>query len=162
MYFSQSGLPEGWVERQSNSRPGRSYFYNTVTGESVWERPTAPAKKPGGGGSGKVQASHILVKHRDSRNPSSWKEPVVTRTKEEALRMIQDYRRRIVAGEVTFEQLATTESHCSSAKRGGDLGPFGRGEMQKPFEDATYALEVGQISEPVDTASGIHLILRTA
>lgn len=86
----------------------------------------------------------------------------MTRTKEEALRMIRTYRDCIMSGQATFEELAATESHCGSAKRGGDLGPFGPGEMQKPFEDATYALEVGELSEPVDTASGIHIILRTA
>jgi NIMA-interacting peptidyl-prolyl cis-trans isomerase 1 len=153
------------VERTSSSRAGKVYFYNAATGESVWERPAGAANKArntSGSSSGKVQASHILVKHRDSRNPSSWKEPVVTRSKDEALRMVQAYRERIVSGQVTFEALAASESHCSSAKRGGDLGPFGRGEMQKPFEDATYALAVGEISEPVDTASGMHIILRTA
>jgi NIMA-interacting peptidyl-prolyl cis-trans isomerase 1 len=155
------------VERKSSSRPGRVYYYNAATGESLWERPAASAPAPkksssSSSSSGKVQASHLLVKHRGSRNPSSWKEPVVTRSKEEALAMVQAYRQRIVSGEVTFEALAATESHCSSAKRGGDLGPFGRGEMQKPFEDATYALAVGEVSEPIDTASGIHIILRTA
>jgi NIMA-interacting peptidyl-prolyl cis-trans isomerase 1 len=140
------------------------YYYNAATGESLWERPTgaAAAPKKAAPASGKVQASHILVKHKGSRNPSSWKEPVVTRSKDEALAMVRAYRERIASGQVTFAELAATESHCSSAKRGGDLGPFGRGEMQKPFEDATYALAVGEVSEPVDTASGIHIILRTA
>ena len=49
-----------------------------------------------------------------------------------------------------------------SAKQGGDLGQFGRGQMQKPFEDATYALAVGALSGIVDTESGVHIILRTA
>ena len=39
----------------------------------------------------------------------------------------------IVSGEVTFAELASTESDCSSAKRGGDLGPFGRGQMQSKY-----------------------------
>lgn len=72
-----------------------------------------------------------------------------------------EFRRQIVSGEKTFEELASQYSDCSSAKRGGDLGPFGRGQMQKPFEDASYALNVGELSEPVWTDSGVHIILRT-
>ena len=44
---------------------------------------------------------------------------------EEALAMIQAYREQVASGAADFGQLASTESHCSSAKRGGDLGPFG-------------------------------------
>ncbi|PNW72347.1 hypothetical protein CHLRE_16g671900v5 [Chlamydomonas reinhardtii] len=109
----------------------------------------------------RVRASHLLVKHKDVRRPSSWKEPVVTRTREEALAMIEHFHSMLVKGEVEFAALAAQESHCSSAKRGGDLGEFGRGEMQKPFEDATYALKVGELSGPVFSDSGVHLILRT-
>jgi NIMA-interacting peptidyl-prolyl cis-trans isomerase 1 len=109
----------------------------------------------------KVRASHLLVKHCGSRNPSSWKEPTITRSEDEAFEMVEAYRRRIVAGE-SFAELAATASDCSSAKRGGDLGPFGRGMMQREFEEATYALQVGELSQPVFTASGIHIILRTA
>ena len=54
-------------------------------------------------------------------------------------------------------------SDCSSAKNGGDLGWFGRGKMQKPFEDAAFSLEIGEMSsDPVMTASGCHLLLRVA
>ncbi|KAH6946281.1 hypothetical protein HPB50_012666 [Hyalomma asiaticum] len=72
------------------------------------------------------------------------------------------YREQIVSGKATFEELASQLSDCSSAKRKGDLGTFGRGAMQKPFEDAAFALSVGELSEPVFTESGVHLILRTA
>ncbi|KAL9158917.1 hypothetical protein ABFS82_08G100400 [Erythranthe guttata] len=114
----------------------------------------------------KVKASHILIKHQGSRRKSSWKDPdgrvISATTREEAVSQLQDLRRDIQSGDASFKDLAAKHSHCSSAKRGGDLGPFGRGQMQKPFEEAAFALKVGEISEIVDTESGVHIILRTA
>jgi len=72
------------------------------------------------------------------------------------------YREQIVSGRASFAELAQKFSDCSSARRGGDLGPFGRGAMQRPFEQAAFALKVGELSEPVTTDSGVHIILRTA
>lgn len=63
---------------------------------------------------------------------------------------------------VRFKKIASEFSDCSSAKRGGDLGAFGRQQMQKPFEDAAFALKIGEMSEITDTESGFHLILRIA
>ena len=71
-------------------------------------------------------------------------------------------RDAIVSGKQKFEDIASVESDCSSAKQGGDLGSFERGKMQKPFEDASFALKVGELSGIVDTDSGVHIILRTA
>ena len=65
---------------------------------------------------------------------------------EEALAKIQQFQQQLTSGHADFASLATQESHCSSAKRGGDLGEFGPGQMQKPFEQATYALKVQQSS----------------
>ena len=61
-----------------------------------------------------------------------------------------------------FEELALQHSKCPSGNNGGSLGTFGRGQMVKPFEDAAFALEVGQISAPIQTQFGYHLIKRTA
>ncbi|KAL9989542.1 hypothetical protein ACROYT_G004104 [Oculina patagonica] len=148
-----SGLPSGWVEKVSKST-GKTYYFNSRTNESTWEKPTE-------GASDQVRASHLLVKHTESRRPSSWKQEKITRSKDEALEIIKGYRKRIVSGETTLQELASTESDCSSARKEGDLGFFGPGQMQKPFEEATFALEIGELSEPVFTDSGIHLILRT-
>ena len=72
------------------------------------------------------------------------------------------FREKIASGQCKFEELASQYSDCSSARNGGDLGEFGRGQMQKPFEDAGFSMKVGDLSNPVWTDSGVHIILRTA
>jgi len=57
------------------------------TKDSQWERPEKPASNLPG--PEQVQCSHILVKHKDSRRPSSWREENITRTKEEAREILQ-------------------------------------------------------------------------
>ncbi|KAL6584304.1 hypothetical protein OROMI_003593 [Orobanche minor] len=113
----------------------------------------------------KVRAFHILIKHQDSRSKSSWKDPegrlISVTTREEAVSQLEALRDLILTGDASFQDLASLHSHCKSAKRGGDLGSFGRGQMQKPFEEASFALKVGEISDIVDTNSGVHIIMRT-
>ncbi|ODV88855.1 hypothetical protein CANCADRAFT_3498 [Tortispora caseinolytica NRRL Y-17796] len=174
---AQSGLPANWEVRFSRSRK-LPYYYNSQTQESQWVPPTntdgeklkqyMASKYPpetntaASGRSEKVRASHLLVKHKDSRRPSSWKQAEIVRTKDQARELLQNYRDRITAGEISFADLASTESDCSSARKGGDLGFFGAGEMQKSFEDAAFALEVGELSPIIESDSGLHIILRTA
>jgi peptidyl-prolyl cis-trans isomerase NIMA-interacting 1 len=93
----------------------------------------------------RVRVRHLLVKHRESRRPSSWKEPHITRTIEDALALIEGFREQIASGRVSFEDLAARESHCNSARAGGDLGFFTRGKMQPPFEKVSFALQVRKI-----------------
>jgi len=112
-----------------------------------------------------VGCCHLLVKHKDSRRPSSWKEEEITRTAEEAVTMIKEYKKEIEGSddvEAKFKELASKNSDCNSHSRGGDLGKFKKGKMQKPFEECAFALKVGELSDPVDTASGVHLIYRTS
>ncbi|KAG8523194.1 Peptidyl-prolyl cis-trans isomerase NIMA-interacting 1 [Galemys pyrenaicus] len=146
---------------------GRVYYFNHITNASQWERPTGNSSsggnssKNGQGEPSRVRCSHLLVKHSQSRRPSSWRQEKITRTKEEALELINGYIQKIKSGEEDFESLASQFSDCSSAKARGDLGAFSRGQMQKPFEDASFALRTGEMSGPVFTDSGIHIILRT-
>lgn len=132
---------------------------NIFTKESQWDLPTEAAKKESSTPS-EIRCSHLLVKHKGSRRPSSWRQETITRTKEEAQEVLEEYRKQIEDGEATLDELAEKYSDCSSAKRGGDLGVFGRGQMQKPFEEAAFNLKVGQLSKIVDTDSGLHIILR--
>ncbi|KAJ1408806.1 Peptidyl-prolyl cis-trans isomerase, PpiC-type [Sesbania bispinosa] len=112
-----------------------------------------------------VRASHILAKHQGSRRKSSWKDPegrfISNTTRDSAAAQLNALRDVIISGKANFDDVAFRFSDCSSAKRGGDLGPFHRGQMQKPFEEATFALKVGEISDIVDTDSGVHIIMRT-
>ena len=85
----------------------------------------------------------------------------ITRSKAEAIEILQGYQTEINGSHEKFAQLAKEFSDCSSARKGGDLGVFGTGQMQKPFEDATFALKIGEMSGIVETDSGVHLILRT-
>ncbi|CCO29860.1 Peptidyl-prolyl cis-trans isomerase pin1 OS=Rhizopus delemar (strain RA 99-880 / ATCC MYA-4621 / FGSC 9543 / NRRL 43880) GN=pin1 PE=3 SV=1 [Rhizoctonia solani AG-1 IB] len=167
-----------WEVRMSNSRKVH-YFYNTATKESRWDPPEELNEEeiealPGaadyikkakadsaGAPPGQMRASHLLVKHSGSRRPSSWKEPNITRSKEEAIQILKEYGAEIGTDRKKFAELASQYSDCSSYKNGGDLGWFGKGQMQKPFEDGVLALEVGGISDVVDTDSGVHLIMRT-
>ena len=78
---TMSGLPPGWEEKVSNST-GKTYYFNRQTNQSQWEKPTE-------GESDQVRASHLLVKHTESRRPSSWKQDKITRSKDEALEIIK-------------------------------------------------------------------------
>jgi parvulin-like peptidyl-prolyl isomerase len=75
----------------------------------------------------------------------------------EVLNQIRAVKARLDQGE-DFAALATELSDCPSSARGGDLGFFGKGMMVKPFEDAAFALEVGEVSDVVRTQYGFHLI----
>jgi len=86
----------------------------------------------------KVHCSHILVK-----------------TEQEA-KMILD---QLNKGE-SFAKISMEKSLCPSKSKGGDLGTFGRGQMVKEFERVAFALQKGQLSQPIKTEFGWHIIKR--
>ena len=83
-----------------------------------------------------VRASHILVK-----------------TRGEAIQLKKD-----IDNGGSFSQYAKMYSLCPSGQNGGDLGYFRRGQMVQPFEDEAFELSIGEVSEPVGTEFGWHLI----
>ncbi len=60
-----------------------------------------------------------------------------------------------------FKQLAKRHSTCSSKKRGGDLGWFRPGKMIPAFENVVRKMKIGQVSRPVKTQFGTHIIIKT-
>jgi parvulin-like peptidyl-prolyl isomerase len=87
----------------------------------------------------RVKASHILVSSR-----------------EEAEKL----RTEIING-ADFATEARQYSKCPSGRSGGDLGYFGRGQMVPEFDQAAFSLPVGELSEPIKTQFGYHLLLVT-
>ena len=86
----------------------------------------------------KISAQHILVDHEHEA---------------------QDLQKKLDDGK-TFEDLAKDFSNCPSGKDGGNLGMFGKGMMVAEFEKAAFDLQPGEVSGPVRTQFGYHLIKR--
>jgi len=84
--------------------------------------------------------------------------PQPDKSKEEvALQQALEIKEKLEQG-ADFEELAHQYSACPTASQGGDLGYFSQGTMVEPFEDVAFSLEVGEISEPVLTEFGYHII----
>jgi NIMA-interacting peptidyl-prolyl cis-trans isomerase 1 len=97
-----------------------------------------------------VHCAHILQKHKESRRPfDSFRNKPVTRSREEAIANIKNFLQQLKDNPSLFGQIATQYSECSSCQRGGDLGFFERGQMQKPFEEVSFKLKPGEISSIV-------------
>jgi len=88
---------------------------------------------------GKIKASHVLV---------------------EKFSKAQEIYEDLKAGE-NFENLARSYSICPSKKRGGNLGEFSKGDMVPEFWNASTKLKIGEISQPVKSRFGYHIIKRT-
>lgn len=96
----------------------------------------------------KVRASHILITVEPQADEAK---------KAEARKQIEAVQARLSKGE-DFAALAKEVSKCPSAAKGGDLGFFPRGQMVPAFDEAAFALKVGEVSGVVETQFGYHLI----
>ena len=102
----------------------------------------------------RISASHILIMHKDSQSSRS------SLTKDQALELINKLHDDLSKNPEKFRDTAVQRSDCASASNAGSLGEFGEGMMVKEFEVAAFSLEVNQISDPVETDFGFHIIKR--
>ena len=141
----------------------RARLLSDKVSEAIGEQEVAATEE-------QVHARHILLNVIEpSAEPAVTPEPTAEgapaptptpapRSEAEAIALATELRDRILAGE-KFEDIAAQYSNdTSNAQSGGDLGWFGRGAMVAAFEEAAFALPIGQISEPITTSFGVHLI----
>lgn len=103
-----------------------------------------------------VKARHILVRFKGSKVPLA--EGKKDLTEDEALAKITELRGKIMAG-ADFATVAKEGSDdTGSGANGGDLGKFGKGQMVPEFDKEAFILPVGQVSQPVKSPFGYHLI----
>ncbi|MEZ4265076.1 MAG: peptidylprolyl isomerase [Myxococcota bacterium] len=104
------------------------------------------------GGLTQRRAAHILLRLDEFSTPDQ---------EAAAQARLLGIRKRVLDGEVTFEEEARRESQDTNAASGGDLGWFGKGDLDPTFEAAVWKLADGEVSPPVRTEFGFHLIRLT-
>jgi peptidyl-prolyl cis-trans isomerase NIMA-interacting 1 len=104
-----------------------------------------------------IEASHILVSYQGATRAK----PTVTRTRDEARALATQLATRAHEPGSDFAALAKDVSDGPSGVEGGALPKFGRQQMVKPFSDAAFALQPGEISGVIETNFGFHVIQRT-
>jgi peptidyl-prolyl cis-trans isomerase NIMA-interacting 1 len=120
---------------------------------AVAEAPKAAPPK----GPSNIGARHILISWRGTQGGGF----LVDRNKEEAKALADELRARIRQGEKLSDLARQFSDDAGSKPGGGDLGVFRRADMVKPFSEAAFGLEVGQISDVVESPFGYHIIERT-
>ena len=148
-------LPPNWELRECKNYPGRVYYYNPTTNESTWIRPVPFPGSSTTEWPPMVYCSHILIRH--SKSAHDWQ--LYNISKEEAKTKINKIYEELIEGK-KFDQVAKEQSNCESASNGGDLGWIKRGVMPPEFEKVAWSLTIGQISSPVETVEGFHIIFR--
>ncbi|MCX6744887.1 MAG: protein translocase subunit SecD [Candidatus Parcubacteria bacterium] len=101
----------------------------------------------------KVKASHLLICFKGADRCEK------DTSKEDALKKIQELKSQATADNFT-DLVKANSTEPGADQSGGDLGYFGKGQMVKQFEDAVYAMKVGEISDVIETQFGYHLIYK--
>ena len=104
-----------------------------------------------------VAASHILISYKGADRADA----KIKRGKQAAKKEANRIRDLILNEGKDFAEMAKEHSDGPSGPKGGDLGKFKFEVMAKPFSEAAFALEVGEVSEVVETGFGFHVIKRT-
>lgn len=147
-----SPTPEGSATAQAataNEGPASSGRAPDAKDANAGNPPKAAPKQIG--------ARHVLVQWMGADRAG----PQVLRTREQALAIATDVQRRAKAGEDLGRLAVEYSDEPNAAARGGSLGRFGHGQMVPAFEAAAFKLEVGEISDVVETPFGFHVIQRT-
>lgn len=153
----EPNLPPNWIPLLTPD--GQVYYYNVKSRVSRWTVPAKVAEPQ------QIRASHILIKHKEVKNPFSKGQNKVGQPVElefdEALKTAQELHAMVIRNPRNFAEIAKANSDCNSWERGGDLGKFVRHKMHKEFSDAAFELDVGEISGVIVSPSGLHIIMRT-
>jgi hypothetical protein len=103
-----------------------------------------------------VAAQHVLVAYKGAAGAPK----AVTRSKAEAKKRAEEVAAKAKAGADFAALVAEYSDDATSKDRLGSVGKFTRDKMVKPFSDAAFGLKVGEVSDPVETQHGFHVIKR--
>jgi hypothetical protein len=103
-----------------------------------------------------IVARHILIQYIGCKRADA----KIVRTREQALKVAEEVQRRLKAGDDFAHLVVDFSDEPNASSRGGSLGRFGHGVMDKVFENAAFKLKPGEISPVIETSFGFHVIQR--
>jgi hypothetical protein len=103
-----------------------------------------------------IVARHILIQYIGCKRADA----KIVRTREQALKVAEEVERRLKAGDDFAHLVVDFSDEPNASSRGGSLGRFGHGVMDKVFESAAFKLKPGEISPVIETSFGFHVIQR--
>jgi PPIC-type PPIASE domain len=103
-----------------------------------------------------IVARHILIQYIGCKRADA----KIVRTREQALKVAEEVERRLKAGDDFAHLVVDFSDEPNASSRGGSLGRFGHGVMDRVFENAAFKLKPGEISPIIETSFGFHVIQR--